>query len=102
MGGGHVCGILGRCVVGEGTVDADEIHRSLASISHRGPDGTGVWTGPGIGLGHVRLSILDLSELAAQPMVSSDGRWVIVFNGEIYNFRQLRDDLAAHGVTVTS
>jgi asparagine synthase (glutamine-hydrolysing) len=97
-----VCGIVGRCTRAGGTVSADEVLRALAPIRHRGPDGDGVWTGPGIGLGHVRLSILDLSTLAAQPMVSFDGRYVLAFNGEIYNFHQLRDELTARGVEVTS
>ncbi len=97
-----MCGIVGRCAHADATVSAEEIRRALEPIRHRGPDGEGVWTGPGIGLGHLRLSILDLSNLAAQPMVSHDGRYVLSFNGEIYNFHQLRDELHAHGVQVTS
>lgn len=97
-----MCGIIGRCTPDTGTVTAAEMRRALMSICHRGPDGDGVWVGTGIGLGHVRLSILDLSTLAAQPMVSVDGRYVLSFNGEIYNFRQLRERLAARGVAVTS
>lgn len=63
---------------------------------HRGPDGAGVWTERGVGLGHRRLSIIDL-EGSPQPMVSTDGRAVIVFNGEIYNFRELRARLEREG-----
>jgi asparagine synthase (glutamine-hydrolysing) len=72
--------------------------------AHRGPDGRGVFEDPeaGAALGHVRLSILDLSEQAAQPMHSADGRYVLVFNGEIYNFRELRQDLAHAGPGFTS
>jgi asparagine synthase (glutamine-hydrolysing) len=76
--------------------------RALAPIRHRGPDDDGVWTGPGVGLGHVRLSIQDLSGAAAQPMVSFDGRYVLAFNGEIYNFQQLRTELRERGVKIRS
>lgn len=63
---------------------------------HRGPDGAGVWTDLGVGLGHRRLSIIDL-EGSPQPMHSPDGRAAIVFNGEIYNFRELRRELEREG-----
>jgi asparagine synthase (glutamine-hydrolysing) len=66
------------------------------AMVHRGPDGSGVWTELGIGLGHRRLSIIDL-EGSPQPMHSADGRAVIVFNGEIYNFRDLRRELENGG-----
>lgn len=96
-----MCGLAGKCVT-HGDVTASEVREALDTIVHRGPDGHGIWTGPGIGLGHVRLSILDLSDLAAQPMVSADGRYVLVFNGEIYNFRDLRDELAVEGIQLES
>lgn len=64
--------------------------------AHRGPDGSGIWTGPGIGLGHRRLSIIDL-EGGTQPMTSEDGKLVVSFNGEIYNFRDLRRELESKG-----
>lgn len=64
----------------------------------RGPDAEGLWTSAGIVLGHRRLAILDLGARANQPMVSTDGRYTIVFNGEIYNFRELRRELEAEGV----
>ncbi len=66
------------------------------AMAHRGPDGQGVWTAPGVGLGHRRLSIIDVGG-SPQPMLSSDGRSMIVFNGEIYNFRELRADLTMLG-----
>jgi asparagine synthase (glutamine-hydrolysing) len=97
-----VCGIVGTCTRTEVMVTRDDVLRALAPIRHRGPDADGAWTEPGVGLGHVRLSILDLSDQAAQPMVSADGRFVLAFNGEIYNYRELRDELAALGVTVKS
>lgn len=77
-------------------VDPARIERMCDAIAHRGPDGSGVWTAPGVGLGHRRLSIIDLAG-SPQPMASSDGRAMLVFNGEIYNFRELRRELAASG-----
>ena len=104
-----MCGLVGRCTHAGGTVAADEIRQALEPIRHRGPDADGVWTGAGVGLGHVRLSILDLSDAAAQPMISPEGRYALAFNGEIYNFRQLHpatqrnlEQLRADGVEVHS
>ncbi|QIQ85962.1 XrtA/PEP-CTERM system amidotransferase [Erythrobacter sp.] len=77
-------------------VDPARVERMCEALVHRGPDGAGVWTAPGVGLGHRRLSVIDL-EGSPQPMHSTDGRCVIVFNGEIYNFRQLRRELEAAG-----
>jgi asparagine synthase (glutamine-hydrolysing) len=73
--------------------------RMRDSMAHRGPDDAGLYLSPDgrLGLGHRRLSILDLSALGHQPMASPDGRYWIVFNGEIYNFRELRPDLEARG-----
>ena len=70
------------------------------ALVHRGPDGGGVWTGPGIGLGHRRLSIIDI-EGGAQPMAYG-GRYITAFNGEIYNYRELRDRLRGLGATFTT
>ena len=64
----------------------------------RGPDAEGLWSSAGVVLGHRRLAILDLDARANQPMISTDGRYAIVFNGEIYNFRELRRELEADGV----
>lgn len=71
---------------------------------HRGPDGSGIWLSENgtVGLCHNRLAILDLSESGAQPMLSLDGRYVVVFNGEIYNHRQLRNELLAEGARFRS
>ncbi len=68
-------------------------------LAHRGPDDAGTWVDArwGVGLGHRRLSIVDLSPLGHQPMASADGRYVITFNGEIYNFPALRDELEGRG-----
>ena len=73
-------------------VDPARIRTMIDAIAHRGPDGEGIWTAPGVGLGHRRLSIIDLAG-GDQPMVSADGGLVFVFNGEIYNYRELRVDL---------
>ncbi len=77
-------------------VDPLRVERMCDAMVHRGPDGAGVWTDLGIGLGHRRLSIIDL-EGSPQPMHSTDGRAVITFNGEIYNFRELRRELEQGG-----
>lgn len=77
----------------------DLVLRMSDCLRHRGPDDDGAWTDPerGIALGHRRLSIIDLSIEGHQPMVSADGRYVVVYNGEIYNFGELREELAARG-----
>ena len=69
------------------------------ALAHRGPDGKGLYLDGALGLGHRRLSIIDLSEAASQPMLSPDGRVALVYNGEIYNFRELRRELEKAGWT---
>ena len=78
-------------------VDPARVEAMTDVLAHRGPDGSGVWTAPGVGLGHRRLAIIDLSEAAAQPMLTADRRIAISYNGEIYNFREVREELAAKG-----
>ena len=75
------------------------LERMGEAIRHRGPDAGGIWLDEklSVGLSHRRLSIIDLSELGAQPMASGTGRYVIAFNGEIYNFRKLRAELEETG-----
>ena len=70
------------------------------AVSHRGPDDDGLWSDPaaGVGLAHRRLAVIDLSEHGSQPMVSADGRWVLAYNGEIYNFPDMADQLRGQGV----
>ena len=87
-----MCGINGTA----GYLEPGLIQRMNVAMRHRGPDGMGIYedVGARLALGHVRLSILDLSNAAAQPMHSRCGRYVLVFNGEIYNFRELRRELA--------
>ena len=94
-----MCGIAGL-LGGKGEPSALErqIRSAVSCMHHRGPDDSGVWlNGRGVALGHARLSILDLSQQAHQPMRSPEGRFVMVFNGEIYNYRAIRQDLAARG-----
>jgi asparagine synthase (glutamine-hydrolysing) len=78
-------------------VDPARVEAMADVLAHRGPDGSGVWTAPGVGLGHRRLSIIDLSDAAAQPMLSPDRREALSYNGEIYNFREVRTELEAKG-----
>ena len=85
-----MCGIAG--IVGlEGLPDPAATLRGMTdALAHRGPDAQGVWNDAQVALGHRRLSIIDLSRDSDQPFVSADGRYVLVFNGEIYNYRTLR------------
>ncbi len=91
-----MCGIVG--LINERVpVDRHLISEGTATLYKRGPDDGNIWTEDGVGLGHRRLAILDITEAGSQPMVSSDGRYVIVFNGEIYNFMELRHQLGETG-----
>ncbi|MEO2198111.1 MAG: asparagine synthase (glutamine-hydrolyzing) [bacterium] len=93
-----MCGIAGKLVDGLGArVEPGLVHRMTAALEHRGPDAQGVWTDGGIGLGSRRLAVIDLSDRAAQPMANEDGAIRVVFNGEIYNFRELRAELETRG-----
>ena len=95
-----MCGITGRVNFRSGSpVSSDLIKGMCDLLAHRGPDGEGVYTDRWIGLGHRRLAIIDLSPAAAQPMASADGIVWITFNGEIYNFQELRRELSQKGHT---
>ncbi len=90
-----MCGIAG--FLGE---HSQSLLQDMAdALSHRGPDGGGIWHRPeaGIGLAHRRLAIIDPTDAASQPMQSCGGRYCVIFNGEIYNFRDLAQDVAARG-----
>lgn len=78
------------------------LKRMTATLRHRGPDGEGFWTDTYVGFGHQRLAILDLSSLGHQPMQTEDGSLVICYNGEVYNFQNLRLELQAQGYTFKS
>src|SRR5450755_1948183 len=93
-----MCGIVG--VLSSVAVDPGIVEGMRDQLAHRGPDHAGLWRSPDgrVCLGHRRLSIIDLDARANQPMRSHDDRFVVTFNGEIYNHRSLRDDLEAEGV----
>src|SRR6266568_1923237 len=97
-----MCGITGFLGAAQ-SASGEEMHSVVLAMAttlrHRGPDDSGTWFDPtaGVALGHRRLSVVDLSPLGHQPMESASGRYVMVFNGEIYNFRALREELEKHG-----
>lgn len=95
-----MCGIAG--ILGDPKVSARLVGRMARSLVHRGPDDEGVWidSETGVGLGHRRLAIVDLSAAGHQPMHSPAGRFVLSFNGEIYNHAELRQELIAQGSEV--
>ena len=86
-----MCGICG--IVDERGVEREALDRMMAALAHRGPDDEGVRLGPRAGIGHRRLSIIDLDS-GRQPISNEDGTLWISFNGEIYNYRELHDELA--------
>lgn len=98
-----MCGIVGAVSEGEAPpLDEAALLRMRDAIIHRGPDDAGLYLAGGIALGARRLSILDLSERGHMPMTTPDGRYWIVYNGEVYNYRELRVPLEARGFTFRS
>ncbi|KUG28049.1 asparagine synthetase [hydrocarbon metagenome] len=93
-----MCGICGELRLDGRDVRETDILAMRDALRHRGPDDAGILIDGPLGLGHRRLSIIDLSPLGRQPMLSADGRFAIVFNGEIYNHRDIRRDLKSRGV----
>src|SRR4029079_13343846 len=92
-----MCGIAGIVSLKGEAVPAVVIRRMTDAVAHRGPDGEGCYTDRPGGLGHRRLAIIDLSPAGHQPMMSGDGRYVLTYNGEVYNFQELRLELEAAG-----
>lgn len=95
-----MCGIVGHLTVrGSARFSIGQLRAATGALRHRGPDDEGFWTDEvdRVGLGHRRLSIIDLSDHGHQPMTSACGRWVMVYNGEIYNFKQIRVELESLG-----
>ena len=92
-----MCGIAGIVNYTGASVAPPVLQAMTDAIAHRGPDGEGYWIEGGVGFGHRRLAIIDLSPLAHQPMMSHDNRYVLSYNGEIYNFRELRTELERIG-----
>jgi len=95
-----MCGITGVFSSRQNKYIPDQILRMNSNLSHRGPDDDGIWYSETIGFGHRRLSILELSDSGAQPMHSLCGRYVIAFNGEIYNHLDLRNQLLEEGASI--
>ena len=94
-----MCGIVGILTAesGDGRFDRELIQRMSSSLAHRGPDAAGALVELPVLLGHRRLSIIDLSEAGCQPMEDASGRLVIAYNGEVYNYLELRDQLRDRG-----
>src|SRR5262249_15369872 len=92
-----MCGIVGIHNKDGVPADAALMIAMRDALAHRGPDASGLYLDGALGLGHRRLAIIDLSDAARQPMLSPDGRIVVSYNGEIYNFRELRAELEKAG-----
>lgn len=91
-----MCGLV-AVIEARGEIDAVALASMRDALAHRGPDAAAQWIEGGVGLGHRRLSIIDRSAEADQPMLSADGRYVLAYNGEIYNYIELREELRASG-----
>lgn len=92
-----MCGIAGIINLNNSPVEKQDLQKMIEVLSHRGPDGNGIFIDKNIGLAHVRLSIIDLSDLAHQPMSYDDENYWIIHNGEVYNYIELRQDLEKYG-----
>ena len=92
-----MCGIAGIFNLNGANVDAGLLRQITQTLQHRGPDGEGYFIDSFIGLGHRRLAILDLSAAGHQPMIAQDRQVALSYNGEIYNFKELRTELEALG-----
>ncbi len=92
-----MCGIVGKINFNNKEVETDTLTKMMTKIKHRGPDDNGYFIDNEVGLGFVRLSILDLSLAGHQPMLSDDSRLVLIYNGEIYNYIELREELKVKG-----
>ncbi len=92
-----MCGIAGLIDLKKSAVSPAVLQRMTDAVAHRGPDGEGQWIEGNVGFGHRRLAIIDLSPAGHQPMVSADHRYVLSYNGEVYNYRELRAELEAMG-----
>ncbi|AOG12611.1 MULTISPECIES: asparagine synthase (glutamine-hydrolyzing) [unclassified Agrobacterium] len=93
-----MCGLAGLLHLDGAPASPVVLKAMTDAIAHRGPDGEGQWIEGNIGLGHRRLAIIDLSPAGHQPMISTDHRYVLSYNGEVYNYRELRAELEAEGI----
>ena len=92
-----MCGITGLIDLNNSPVSSHVVKGMTDALIHRGPDDEGQWVEKNVGIGHRRLSILDLSQAGRQPMISANDRFVLSYNGEVYNFKQLRRELEGKG-----
>lgn len=88
-----MCGIAGIFNINGSSVSMNILKQMTGILKHRGPDGEGFWNGGFIGFGHRRLAVIDVSEAGAQPMISEDGSIFITYNGEVYNYKEIRKEL---------
>lgn len=93
-----MCGIVGILNQSNEPVPSVLLQKMTGVITHRGPDGDGIYNDGPLGLGHCRLAVIDLTAAGHQPMMTSDGRFVIVYNGEVFNFLELRTELESVGI----
>ena len=92
-----MCGIAGIIHMDGRSVDQSVLDCMTDALAHRGPDGRGTYINNGVGVGHRRLSIIDLSDAGSQPMQSTDGNVILTYNGEIYNFKEKKKELEVKG-----
>ena len=95
-----MCGILGQ--VSSSKIDKNKFQKNLMKMVHRGPDDSGLFISDNIAFGHTRLSIIDLSECGHQPMIDSNDQYIIIYNGEIYNFQKIKKKLEKRGYNFKS
>ncbi len=96
-----MCGICGELRLDGTTADLASVKRMLPALARRGPDFEDSWTAQQVALGHRRLAIIDLSERSNQPLVDEELGLVLVFNGAIYNYRELRADFIRQGYSIS-
>jgi len=97
-----MCGIAGIIALNDDKIDKHIVKTMTDAIAHRGPDGEGQWASRNVGIGHRRLSIIDLSKSANQPMLCENDRYIFSYNGEVYNYKSIRDDLIKLGINFES
>ena len=97
-----MCGVAGFINFNQEPASPVLLKKMTDSIAHRGPDGEGQWIDGAVAIGHRRLSIIDLSPAGRQPMRTVDGRFILSYNGEVYNFKQIRAELEAEGIQFRS
>ena len=95
-----MCGINGILHFNQSSVDENQLIRMRDILQHRGPDGAGIFIDENIGLGHRRLSIIDTTSAAQQPFYSENERYILVFNGEIYNYQSFYTELKSKGMVL--